>query len=127
MSLPAEIQKKIKLLEIITRKMVNNTFSGEYSSAFKGQGMTFSEFREYVPGDDIRTISWPVTARTGKPFIKKFDEERELTLMLCVDVSGSTEFGTNKYFKGEVIAHLAALLGFTATKNNDPVLSLIHI
>ncbi len=121
MSLPPEILKKVKLLEIATRKLVNNTFSGEYHSAFKGQGMTFSEFREYVPGDDVRTISWPVTARTGKPFIKKFDEERELTLMLCVDISGSTDFGTGNYFKGEVMAHLAALLSFSASKNNDPV------
>ena len=140
MSLPPEILKKVKLLEIATRKLVNNTFSGEYHSAFKGQGMTFSEFREYVPGDDVRTISWPVTARTGKPFIKKFDEERELTLMLCVDISGSTDFGTGKYYKGEIMAHLSALLSFSATKNNDPVglllfsdqvehyvLSLIHI
>ena len=121
MSLPPEILKKVKLLEIATWKLVNNTFSGEYHSAFKGQGMTFSEFREYVPGDDVRTISWPVTARTGKPFIKVFDEERELTLMLCVDVSGSTDFGTGKYFKGEIIAHLAALISFSAAKNNDPV------
>ncbi len=121
MSLPPEILKKVKLLEIATRKLVNNTFSGEYHSAFKGQGMTFSEFREYVPGDDVRTISWPVTARTGKPYVKVFDEERELTLMLCVDVSGSTDFGTEKYFKGEVIAHLAALISFSAVKNNDPV------
>lgn len=121
MSLPAEILKKVKLLELSTRKLVNNLFAGEYHSAFKGQGMTFSEFREYAPGDDVRTISWPVTARMGKPFIKKFDEERELTLMLLVDVSGSGSFGTKSYFKGEVIAHLAALLSFSAIKNNDPV------
>ncbi|MCB0390563.1 MAG: DUF58 domain-containing protein, partial [Bdellovibrionales bacterium] len=86
-----------------------------------GQGMTFSEFREYVPGDDIRAISWPLTARTGKTFIKKYDEEREMTLILAVDVSGSEDFGSQNYFKGEVIAHLAALLGFSASKNNDPV------
>ena len=121
MSLPPEILKKVKLLEISTRKLVNNLFAGEYHSAFKGQGMTFSEFREYSPGDDIRAISWPVTARMGKPFIKKFDEERELTLMLVVDVSGSGNFGTQKYFKGETIAHLAALLSFSAAKNSDPV------
>lgn len=121
MSLPAEILKKVKLLELSTRKLVNNLFAGEYHSAFKGQGMTFSEFREYAPGDDVRTISWPVTARMGKPFIKKFDEERELTLMLVVDVSGSGNFGTKTYFKGEVIAHLAAILSFSAIKNNDPV------
>ena len=126
MSLPPEILKKVKLLEISTRKMVNNIFAGEYHSAFKGQGMTFSEFREYVPGDDIRAISWPVTARTGKPFIKKFDEERELTLMLVVDVSGSEDFGSKEYFKGEVIAHLSALLGFSASKNNDAVGLLLY-
>ncbi len=121
MSLPPEILKKVKLLEISTRKMVNNIFAGQYHSAFKGQGMTFSEFREYVPGDDVRAIAWPLTARTGKTFIKKFDEEREMTLILAVDVSGSSDFGSQEYFKGEVIAHLAALLGFSANKNNDPV------
>jgi uncharacterized protein (DUF58 family) len=103
-SLPAEILKKVKLLELSTRKLVNNLFAGEYHSAFKGQGMTFSEFREYAPGDDVRAISWPVTARMGKPFIKK-----------------SGAFGSKSYFKGEVIAHLAALLSFSAAKNNDPV------
>jgi uncharacterized protein (DUF58 family) len=119
--LPPEILKKVKLLEINTRKMVNSLFAGQYHSAFKGQGMTFAEFREYVPGDDVRTISWPVTARTGKTFIKKFDEERELTLMLVVDVSNSLSFGSGEYFKGEVVTHLSALLGFAAAKNNDHV------
>lgn len=121
MSLPPEILKKVKLLEISTRKQVNNLFAGEYHSAFKGQGMTFSEFREYVPGDDVRAISWAVTARTGKPYIKKFDEEREMTLLIAVDVSGSSQFGTSNWFKGEVMTHLAALLGFSAAKNKDPV------
>lgn len=121
MSLPPEILKKVKLLEISTRKLVNNLFAGEYHTAFKGQGMTFADFREYVPGDDIRHISWPLTARTGKPFIKKFDEEREMTLMLLVDVSGSTDFGSRDLFKGEVMAHLAAILAFSAAKNNDQV------
>ncbi len=121
MSLPPEILKKVKLLEISTRKLVNNLFAGEYHTAFKGQGMTFADFREYVPGDDIRHISWPLTARTGKPFIKKFDEEREMTLMLLVDVSGSTDFGSRDLFKGEVMAHLAALLAFSAARNNDQV------
>jgi uncharacterized protein (DUF58 family) len=119
--LPPEIAKKVKLLEIATRKLVNSLFAGQYHSAFRGQGMTFAEFREYVAGDDVRTISWPVTARTGKTFIKKFDEERELTLMLAVDVSGSLNFGSKDNFKGEVITHLAALLGFAAAKNNDYV------
>ncbi|MDX9730141.1 MAG: DUF58 domain-containing protein [Bdellovibrionales bacterium] len=120
-SLPPEIRKKVRLLEISTRKLVNSLFTGSYHSAFKGQGMTFSEFREYVPGDDVRTISWPLTARTGKVYIKKFDEERELTLMLVVDVSGSLDFGTGNEFKGEVATHLSALLGFAAQKNNDHV------
>lgn len=119
--LPPEILKKVKLLEINTRKLVNSLFAGQYHSAFKGQGMTFAEFREYVAGDDVRTISWPVTARTGKTFIKKFDEERELTLMLVVDASGSLSFGSGEYMKGEIVTHLSALLGFAAAKNNDHV------
>ncbi len=119
--LPAEIRKKIKLLEISTRKLVNSVLVGQYHSAFKGQGMTFAEFREYVPGDDVRAISWPLTARTGKTFIKKFDEDRELTLIFAVDISGSVEYGSHKYFKGEVMTHLAAVLGFSALKNNDHV------
>ncbi|MBX7231808.1 MAG: DUF58 domain-containing protein [Bdellovibrionales bacterium] len=121
MSLPPEILKKVKLLEIKTRKLVNNLFAGEYHSAFRGQGMTFSEFREYIPGDDVRAIAWSLTARAGKPYIKKYDEERELTLMLVVDVSGSEDFGSKNYFKGEIIAHLAAVLSFSALKNKDPV------
>lgn len=121
MSLPPEILKKVKLLEISTRKLVNSAFIGSYHSAFKGQGMTFSEFREYVPGDDVRAIAWPLTARTGKVYIKKYDEERELTMMLLVDVSGSLDFGTGTNFKGEVITHLSALLGYAAAKNSDHV------
>lgn len=121
MSLPPEILKKVKLLEINTRKLVNSLFAGQYHSAFKGQGMQFAEFREYVAGDDVRAISWPVTARTGKTHIKKYDEERELTLMLVVDVSGSLSFGSGEYLKGEIVTHLSALLGFAAAKNNDHV------
>lgn len=121
MTIPAEILKKIKRLEINTRKLVTSIFAGQYHSAFKGQGMTFSDFREYVAGDDVRAISWNLTARTGKTFIKKYEEERELTLMLVVDVSGSVDFGANQYFKGEVMTHLAAILGFSASKNNDNV------
>ncbi len=121
MSLPPEVLKKVKLLEINTRKLVNNLFAGEYHTAFKGQGMTFADFREYVPGDDVRSISWALTARTGKPFIKTFEEERELTLILVVDVSGSSDFGTGAYFKGEVMTHMAALLAFSAVKNNDQI------
>lgn len=121
MSLPPELLKKVKLLEIQTRKRVNNLFIGEYHSAFKGQGMTFSEFREYVPGDDVRLISWPLYARTEKVYIKKHDEEREMTVMLAVDISGSQDFGSKEYFKGEVAAHVAALLSFTAVSNKDAV------
>lgn len=121
MSVPKEILQKVKLLEIQTRKKVDNLFLGEYKTAFKGQGMTFSDFREYVPGDDVRAISWPLTARTGKTYIKKFQEEREMTIWLAVDVSGSTEFGTGRYFKGEVMTHLAALLALSAIKNQDQV------
>lgn len=119
--LPAEVLKKVKLLELSTRKLVNNLFAGEYHTAFKGQGMTFSDFREYVPGDDVRHISWPLSARTGKTFIKQYEEERELTLIIAVDVSGSTDFGTGQYFKGEVLTHLAAILAFSAVKNNDQI------
>lgn len=121
MTIPAEVLKKVKLLEIRTRKIVNNLFAGEYHTHFKGQGMTFADFREYVPGDDIRSISWPLTARTGKPFIKQFEEERELTMILAVDVSGSTDFGSGQQFKGEVINWLSAVLAFSAVKNNDQV------
>lgn len=121
MSLPPEVLKKVRLLEMNTRKMVNNLFAGEYHTHFKGQGMTFADFREYVPGDDVRTISWPLTARTGKTFIKTFEEERELTLILAVDVSGSSDFGTGPFFKGEIMTHLAALMAFSAVKNNDQI------
>ena len=116
-NLPPEILKKVKLLEIRTRKIVNNQFAGEYHTMFKGQGMTFSDFREYVPGDDVRAISWALTARTGKTYIKKFDEERELTVVLAVDISGSSDFGTGEYFKGEVMAHIAALIAFSKTRS----------
>lgn len=118
---PAEILKKIKRIEIDTRKMVNNIFSGEYHTKFKGQGMTFSDFREYVAGDDVRNIAWTLMARAGKPYIKTFEEERELTLMICVDVSGSNDFGSRDHFKGETLAYVAATLAFSAIKNNDHV------
>ncbi|MCJ8275301.1 MAG: DUF58 domain-containing protein, partial [Bdellovibrionales bacterium] len=121
MSIPAEVLKKIKLLEVSTKKLVNTIFGGQYHSAFKGQGMTFADFREYVPGDDVRSISWTLTARTGNTYIKKYEEERELTIILAVDVSGSVNFGSNDFFKGEVLTHLSALLGFSASKNNDNV------
>lgn len=121
MTVPAEILKKVKRIEIDTRKMVNNIFSGEYHTRFKGQGMTFSDFREYVAGDDVRSISWTLTARAGKPFIKTFEEEREMTMILAVDVSGSQDFGSKNYFKGETLTYIAATLAFSATKNNDQV------
>ncbi|OFZ30124.1 MAG: hypothetical protein A2622_09755 [Bdellovibrionales bacterium RIFCSPHIGHO2_01_FULL_40_29] len=121
MTVPAEILKKVKRVEIDTRKLVNNIFSGEYHTAFKGQGMTFSDFREYVAGDDVRAISWALTARAGKPYIKTFEEERELTIMLCVDVSGSQDFGSKTYLKGETLTYVAATLAFSAIKNNDQV------
>jgi uncharacterized protein (DUF58 family) len=120
-TVPAEILKKVKLLEIRTRKVVNNVFAGEYHTNFKGQGMTFADFREYVPGDDVRSISWALTARAGKPYIKKYDEERELTVILAVDVSSSSDFGSGEYFKGEVMTYVAALLAFAAIKNKDQV------
>jgi len=120
-SLPEEVLKKVRWLDISTRKLVNNLFAGEYHTAFKGTGMTFAEFREYVPGDDVRSIAWPLMAKTSKAFIKKFDEERELTLMLAIDISGSGDFGTGQYLKGEVAAFMAAVLGFSAAKNNDRI------
>ena len=101
--------------------MVNNIFSGEYHTRFKGQGMTFADFREYVAGDDVRSISWTLTARAGKPFIKTFEEERELTMILAVDVSGSLDYGSKNYFKGETLTYVAATLAFSAVKNNDVI------
>lgn len=121
MNVPQEILKKVKLLEVRTRRIVNNLFVGEYHSAFKGQGMTFAEFREYVPGDDVRSIAWPLMARTGKVYIKKHDEEREMTVVLAIDISGSQVFGSKKYLKGEAVAHLSALVGFAAALNKDAV------
>jgi uncharacterized protein (DUF58 family) len=119
--IPKEILKKVKRIEITTRGMVNDVFSGEYHSVFKGRGMEFSEVREYQIGDDIRTIDWNVTARMGHPFVKVFEEERELTVMLLVDVSSSGNFGTYERMKGEIAIEICALLAFSAIKNNDKV------
>ena len=119
--IPKEILKKIRRIEIHTKKLVNDLFSGEYHSTFKGQGMEFEEVRQYVPGDDIRLIDWNVTARTGYPHIKKFKEERELSVVLMVDASSSGKFGTRYRFKSETAAELCALLAFSAIKNNDKV------
>lgn len=119
--IPREILKKVRRVEITTRGLVNEVFSGEYHSVFKGRGMSFAEVREYQYGDDIRSIDWNVTARTGTPFVKIFEEERELTVMLVVDVSASGDFGTRSQMKGEVAVEICALLAFSATKNNDKV------
>ena len=116
-----QILKKVKQIEIRTRGLVNNLFGGEYHSVFKGRGMTFSEVREYHSGEDIRLIDWNVTARTGIPFIKIFEEERELTVNILVDVSKSGNFGSGKHLKNEYATHIAAVLGFSAIKNNDKV------
>jgi len=119
--IPREILKKVRRVEISTRGLVNEVFSGEYHSVFKGRGMNFAEVREYQYGDDIRSIDWNVTARTGHPFVKVFEEERELTVMLVVDVSASGDFGTRERMKGEVAVEICALLAFSAINNNDKV------
>ncbi len=117
----ADILKKVRQIEIQTGKLVEETFAGQYLSAFKGQGIEFSEVREYTPGDDIRSIDWNVTARSGVPYVKKFNEERELTLMIACDVSASQRFGSVDKFKQEAAAELAALFAFCALKNSDKV------
>jgi uncharacterized protein (DUF58 family) len=120
-SVPPEILRQVKLLELRTRGLVNSLFTGEYRSVFKGQGMEFSEVREYQAGDEVRSIDWNVTARMGKPFVKRYIEERELTVMLCVDLSGSERFGTRRRFKSELASELAAVLAMSAIRNNDRV------
>ena len=119
--IPREILKKVRRIEISTRGLVNEVFSGEYHSVFKGQGMTFTEVREYQYGDDIRSIDWNVTARNGAPFVKVFEEERELTVVLIVDVSASGNFGTRERLKGELAVEISAVLAFSAIKNNDKI------
>ena len=116
-----EILKKVRKIEIKTRRLSDHIFSGEYHSSFKGRGMTFSEVRQYQFGDDIRSIDWNVTARYHEPFIKIFEEERELTMMLMVDVSGSESFGTIQQFKKDMITEISATLAFSAIQNNDKV------
>ena len=116
-----EILKKIQRIEIFTNRLVNTTFAGEYESVFKGQGITFDEVREYQVGDEIRTIDWNVTARMGQAYIKKYVEERELVMMLVVDMSASTSFGSIAETKAEIAAEIAALLAFSAIRNNDKV------
>ena len=119
--LPKELLAKIRRIQIHTSHVANDVFAGHYHSTFKGQGMEFEEVREYMPGDDVRSIDWNVTARQGKPFIKRFREERELTVMLLVDVSASQAFGTNEQLKRELVAEVGATLAFSATTNNDKV------
>jgi uncharacterized protein (DUF58 family) len=116
-----EILRQVRMIELRTRGLVNSIFGGEYQSVFRGQGMEFSEVREYEPGDDVRNIDWNVTARTGEPYVKKHVEERELTLLLAVDLSGSEQFGTRGRFKAELAAELAAVLALSAIRNNDRV------
>ncbi len=117
----AELIKKVRRIEIKTRGLTSQVFSGEYHSAFKGRGMAFSEVREYQPGDDIRSIDWNVTARFGTPYVKIFEEERELTVMLLVDVSRSERFGTRTQQKKDLVTELSALLAFAAIQNNDKI------
>jgi uncharacterized protein (DUF58 family) len=121
MGVPPEILRQVKLIELQTRGLVNSVFTGEYRSVFKGQGMEFSEVREYQPGDEVRSIDWNVTARMRRPFVKRYIEERELTVMLVVDLSGSERFGTVKRFKSELASELAAVLAMSAVQNNDRV------
>src|SRR5690606_13850332 len=116
-----EILKKVRKIEIKARGLSSHIFSGEYHSAFKGRGMSFAEVREYSPGDDVRTIDWNVTARLSSPYIKTFEEERELTVILMIDISNSTIFGSAARSKREMATELAAVLAFSATTNNDKV------
>jgi uncharacterized protein (DUF58 family) len=119
--IPSEVMAQIRRIQIRTSRMVNEILAGQYQSVFKGQGMEFKEVREYVPGDDIRAIDWNVTARTGHPFVKLMTEEREMTVMLLVDASGSGRFGSVSRFKNELAAELCAVLAFSAIKNGDKV------
>ena len=116
-----ELIQKVRKIEIKTKGLSSNIFAGEYHSAFKGRGMAFSEVREYQYGDDVRDIDWNVTARLGKPYVKVFEEERELTVMLLVDVSGSLDFGTQTQTKRQLLTEIAATLAFSAIQNNDKI------
>ncbi len=123
--IPEELIKRIRQIQIYTSRAVDASFAGQYESVFKGRGMQFDEVREYMPGDEIRTIDWNVTARTGRPFIKRFVEEREMTVLFAVDLSASGEFGTVSKLKNELAAEFCAVLAFAAAKNNDKVGLLI--
>ena len=116
-----DLLKKVRKIEIKTRRLSDHIFSGEYHTSFKGRGMTFSEVRQYQFGDDIRSIDWNVTARYNEPYVKVFEEERELTMLLMVDISGSESFGTKNQLKSEVVTEIAATMAFSATKNNDKI------
>lgn len=116
-----ELLKKVRKIEIKTRRLSDHIFSGEYHTSFKGRGMTFSEVRQYQYGDDVRNIDWNVTARYNEPYVKVFEEERELTMMLMVDISGSESFGTKNQLKSEIVTEIAATLAFSATQNNDKI------
>ncbi len=118
---PPEVLRQVKLLELRTRGLVNSLFTGEYHSVFKGQGMEFAEVREYTPGDEVRSIDWNVTARMRQPYVKRYVEERELTVVLAVDLSGSGRFGTVRRFKSELATELSAVLAMSAVRNNDRV------
>jgi len=117
--IPKEILKRIRRIDLRTRRLVNDIFSGEYHSVFKGRGVEFSEVREYSFGDDIRTIDWNVTARMDRPYVKLFEEERELTVMLLFDISSSGEFGSVSRLKRDIAAEICAVLAFSAIQNND--------
>ncbi|MBP6072292.1 MAG: DUF58 domain-containing protein [Flavobacterium sp.] len=116
-----DLLKKVRKIEIKTRRLSDHIFSGEYHTSFKGRGMTFSEVRQYQFGDDVRAIDWNVTARYNEPYIKVFEEERELTMMLMVDISGSEHFGTKNQLKSEIVTEIAATMAFSATQNNDKI------
>ena len=124
-ALPPAVLRQVRLLELRTRGLVNSVFSGEYRSIFKGQGMEFAEVREYQAGDEVRTIDWNVTARMGRPFVKRYVEERELTVVLVVDLSGSSRFGTAGRFKSELATEFAAVIAMCAARNNDRVGALL--
>lgn len=118
---PADVLRQVRRIEVRTRRLVDSRFAGEYRSLFKGQGMEFAEVREYQPGDEVRTIDWNVSARMGRPFVKRYVEERELTIMLVVDLSGSSRFGTRERFKHDLAIELAGVLALAAVRNNDRV------
>ena len=120
-TVPADVLRQVRRLELRTRRLVDSRFAGDYRSLFKGQGMEFAEVREYQPGDEVRTIDWNVSARMGRPFVKRYVEERELTVMLALDCSGSSQFGTRDRFKGELVSELASVLALAAVRNNDRI------